>query len=295
MGGGFREVFLHSMIKRLLAILGLGLVVVAARAEDKKAEDKNPFKDEREKVSYAAGLMNAMNMKRGGLDLDIDAFAKGVKDGTGSGPALMTDQEVRETLMKWQQEMRAKQQEKQKVLGDKNKQEGEAFLAKNKTEPGVITLPSGLQYKVLKEGSGDSPKAEDTVTVNYKGTLIDGTEFDSSEKSGHPATFGVRGVIPGWTEALQLMKPGAKWKLFVPSSLAYKDRGAPPNIGPEATLIFDVELISASHPAPTPPPQPLTSDIIKVPSAEELKKGAKIETIKPEDIEKEKAKEQKKN
>ncbi|HWY76316.1 MAG TPA: FKBP-type peptidyl-prolyl cis-trans isomerase [Verrucomicrobiae bacterium] len=280
------------MTKRFFTILGLGLVVLSARgADEAKPDDKNPFKDERERVSYALGMMNGMQMKRGGLDIDTDAFSKGIKDGNGAGPTLLTEQQARETMMKWQQEMRAKQMEKQKVLGEKNKKEGEEFLAKNKSEPGVITLPSGLQYKVTKDGSGDNPKSDDTVTVNYKGTLIDGTEFDSSEKTGHPATFNVRGVIPGWTEALQLMKPGAKWKLFIPSTLAYKERGMPPNIGPDATLIFDIELVSATHPAPAPPPQPLTSDIIKVPSAEELKRGAKIETIKPEDIEKEKAKE----
>ena len=281
-----------NMTKRLFTILGLGLVVLAARAEDKKTDDKNPFKDDREKVSYALGMMNGIQMKRNALDLDPDAFAKGIKDGNGAGPTLLTEQQARETMMKWQQEMRTKQMEKQKVAGEKNRQEGETFLAKNKTEPGVITLPSGLQYKIVKEGSGDNPKSDDTVTVNYTGTLIDGTVFDSSEKTGHHATFNVRGVIPGWTEAIQLMKPGAKWKLFIPSNLAYKERGMPPpDIGPDATLIFDVELVSASHPAPAPPPQPLTSDIIKVPSAEELKHGAKIETIKPEDIEKEKARE----
>jgi FKBP-type peptidyl-prolyl cis-trans isomerase FklB len=149
-------------------------------------------------------------------------------------------------------------------------------------------------YRVIKEGSGDSPKLADSVTVNYRGTLIDGTEFDSSEKGGKPITFRVGGVIKGWTEALQLMKPGAKWQLYIPSDLAYGPNGSGPKIGPNSVLVFDVELISV-EPAPTaaitPQAPSLTSDIIKVPSAEGLKRGEKIETIKPEDIEKERQKE----
>jgi FKBP-type peptidyl-prolyl cis-trans isomerase FklB len=277
-------------------MLGLGILGCVAMAQDKKPDQTSqtsPFKDDREKISYAIGMNVGSGWKRMELDVDQANIAKGIRDAMGGGTPLMTETEVRETLTKFSQELNAKRVEKQRLAGEKNKQEGDAFLTKNKTVPGVITLPSGLQYKILNEGSGDSPKADDVVTVNYRGTLVDGTEFDSSAKAGKPATFPVRGVIPGWTEALQLMKPGAKWQLFIPSALAYKERGMPPNIGPDATLVFDVELISASHPTPPPPAQPLTSDIIKVPSADELKKGAKIETIKAEDIEKEKAKEKK--
>ena len=140
--------------------------------------------------------------------------------------------------------MMAKQQEMAKKLGEKNKAEGEAFLAENKKKEGVITLPSGLQYKVIKAGTGKKPKATDTVTVHYQGTLIDGKEFDSSYRRGQPVTFPVNGVIPGWTEALQLMEEGAKWQIFIPSSLAYGDRGAGRDIGPHATLIFEIELVS---------------------------------------------------
>jgi FKBP-type peptidyl-prolyl cis-trans isomerase FklB len=287
------------MTKNLFGILALGLAAGIAQAADNPSADaKNPFKDEREKVSYALGISYGTGWKRAELDLDVDAISKGMKDAAGTS-ALLSENEAREILMKYQkdhqQEMQAKQADRQKKLGDKNRAEGEAFLAKNKTAPSVITLPSGLQYKVLADGpkGGDNPKADDMVNVKYRGTLIDGTEFDSSEKPGRPspASFQANRVISGWTEALQLMKPGDKWQLFIPPGLAYKEHGSPPNIGPEAVLIFEVELVSSSHPAPPPPPQPLTSDIIKVPSAEELKKGAKIETIKPEDIEKEKAKE----
>src|SRR5581483_5600494 len=179
--------------------------------------------------------------------------------------------------------------EEQKQLAEKNKKEGDAFLAANKSKPGVKSFDSGLQYQVLTEGTGETPKPGDTVAANYRGTLIDGTEFDSS-KPGQPTSFPVTGVIPGWTEALEHMKTGSKWKLFIPSNLAYGERGQRPKIAPNAALIFEVELVSVTPgqaPAATVKPAtgvqpvasatpPLTSDIIKVPSAEELKKGAKI-------------------
>ena len=144
----------------------------------------------------------------------------------------------------FQKEMMAKHAEVMNTLGEKNKKEGEVFLAENKKKEGVTTLPSGLQYKVIKAGTGKKPKSTDTVTVNYRGTLIDGTEFDSSYRRGEPASFGVSGVIPGWTEAMQLMQEGAKWQVVVPPNLAYGEKGAGPNIGPNATLIFEIELIS---------------------------------------------------
>jgi FKBP-type peptidyl-prolyl cis-trans isomerase FklB len=278
------------MKQHLLAILGLGLLVGAVQAQDKQADDKKVFKTDKEKVSYAIGMSTGGGWKRMEIDIDLDAINKGIKDSMSGGPTLLTEQESREILNNFGKELNAKRQEKQKLAGEKNKVAGEAFLAENKKKDGVITLPSGLQYKVLNEGKGESPKADDNVSVNYRGTLIDGTEFDSSEKHPQAPPFKVTGVIKGWTEALQLMKPGAKWQLFIPSDLAYRERGAPPSIGPDAALVFDVELVSVTHPAAVAPPQPLTSDIIKVPSAEELKRGAKIETIKPEDIEKEKAK-----
>jgi FKBP-type peptidyl-prolyl cis-trans isomerase FklB len=157
---------------------------------------------------------------------------------------LMTDDEARAALMQLQAEVRNKQQEKMKVAGEMNKKEGAEFLEANKTKEGVVTLPSGLQYKILTEGTGPKPAASDTVVCNYRGTLISGTEFDSSYKRGQPASFPVNGVIKGWTEALQLMPVGSKWQLFVPAELGYGDRGAGGEIGPGATLIFEVELLS---------------------------------------------------
>ena len=267
-----------------MTILAVGLLAGLVRAEDKAA-----FKDPKEKASYSIGANWGNSLKRQEVEVDLEATIKGLRDGL-AGKSVLTDQELREALSALNQEIRAKMEEKRKHLGETNKQEGEKFLAENKTEPGVITLPSGLQYKVLVEGSGESPKSNDVVTANYRGTLIDGTEFDSSSKSGQPLVRPANMLIKGWTEALQLMKPGAKWELYVPSELAYGERGAGAQIGPNATLIFEMELVSfkpAPPPPTVPPAQPVTSDIIKVPSKEELEKGAKIQILKPEDVERE--------
>ncbi|MGE5894438.1 MAG: FKBP-type peptidyl-prolyl cis-trans isomerase N-terminal domain-containing protein [bacterium] len=209
------------------------------------AEEKSVFKSEKEKISYSIGMDIGNNMKKQSIDIDPDTLAKGLKDSFSGGKTLLTEEEARETLNAFRNQMMAKQQEQVKAAGEKNKKEGEAFLAANKKKEGVKTTPSGLQYKIVKDGTGKTPKATDTVTVNYRGRLIDGTEFDSSYKRGQPATFPVNGVIKGWTEALQMMKEGAQWELFIPSDLAYGERGAPGgSIGPNSVLIFDVELIS---------------------------------------------------
>lgn len=208
------------------------------------AAEKIELKTQKDKVSYGLGISIGTNLKNQSIDVNPEAFAKGLNDVLSGNKPLMTEQEMREVMMAFQQEMVAKQLERSKSFGEKNKKEGKPFLDANKKKEGVVTLPSGLQYKVIKEGQGKSPKAVDTVTVNYRGTLIDGTEFDSSYKRGEPATFAVNAVIPGWTEALQLMKEGAKWQLFIPSNLAYGEKGAGNIIGPNAVLIFEVELIS---------------------------------------------------
>jgi len=185
------------------------------------------------------------SLQRQSVDIDPDIFEKGLKDAMSGGKTLITEEEARAALMELQTEVRAKQEEKTKLALENNKKEGEAFLAANKSKEGVVTLPSGLQYKILKQGTGPKPTAGDTVECNYRGTLINGTEFDSSYKRGQPATFPVSGVIKGWTEALQLMPVGSKWQLFIPSNLAYGERGTPGGeIGPNATLIFEVELLS---------------------------------------------------
>jgi FKBP-type peptidyl-prolyl cis-trans isomerase FklB len=202
----------------------------------------------KQKFSYALGMNIATglgaNLKKQGVEVDWSLVAQGLKDGASGAKTRLTEEEAKAVLNDMQTEVRKQQQDKLKEAGDKNKAEGDAFLAANKGKEGVKTLPSGLQYKVLKEGTGPKPTATDTVVCNYKGTLINGTEFDSSYKRGQPATFPVGGVIKGWTEALQLMPVGSKWQLFVPSSLAYAERGAGADIGPNATLIFEVELMS---------------------------------------------------
>ncbi len=209
------------------------------------AADTQELKTEKDKISYAIGLDIGNSMKRNGIEVDPDILVQGMKALLSGSKPLMTEQEVRTTLTSLQKDLQAKQQEKAKEVGGKNKADGEVFLAKNKAKDGVKTLQSGLQYKVLSEGKGKTPKATDTVTVHYRGTLIDGTEFDSSIKRGEPATFQVMGVIKGWTEALQLMKEGSKWQLFIPSTLAYGEAGAPGGaIGPNAVLIFEVELLN---------------------------------------------------
>ena len=222
----------------------VAITVLLATAANGVAADATALKSEREKTSYALGVEVGNNLKRQGVDLDASLLAQGLRDALAGGTMLLGEAEVREAVMAFQKELMAKQQEAQKAVSAKAKTEGEAFLAANGAKDGVVTLPSGLQYKVITAGSGASPKASDTVSVHYRGRLIDGTEFDSSYKRNEPTSFPVGGVIPGWTEALQLMKVGAKWELYVPAKLAYGDRGAGGLIPPGATLVFEVELLS---------------------------------------------------
>jgi FKBP-type peptidyl-prolyl cis-trans isomerase FklB len=202
-------------------------------------EDKPQLKDLKDKVSYSVGLSVGSNFKKQGQDLNPDALLAGLKDALSGKPPALSDKEMQETMEAWNKQM----EDKQKAAGEKNATDGVKFLAENKSKSGVKTTASGLQYKVIKEGTGAQPKATDTVTVNYRGTLINGTEFDSSYKRGQPATFPVSGVIKGWTEALQLMKTGSKYQLFIPSSLAYGQRTISADITPNSTLIFEVELL----------------------------------------------------
>lgn len=207
----------------------------------------------KQKASYAIGMNWGGGLHKQGIDVDSAALIQGMKDALGGGKTLLTEDEARAALMQLQSEVQAKQQEKAQQEGAANKKEGDEFLAANKGKEGVVTLPSGLQYKILKEGSGAKPTAADSVVCNYRGTLINGTEFDSSYKRGEPATFPVGGVIRGWTEALQLMPVGSKWQLFIPSDLAYGARGTPGGpIGVNSTLVFEVELLSIKEKAPAP-------------------------------------------
>ena len=224
--------------------LMVGILCVLLVAVHGWAQDSTILKTQRDKVSYSMGLDIGRMFKMQEVDVDLELVTKGLKDAYTGSPSLLTDEEIQEVLSTFKKEFLAKQQEVAKQQGEKNKREGEIFLEANKKKEGVQTLPSGLQYKVLKAGAGKKPTTTDTVTVHYRGTLIDGKEFDSSYQRGKPATFPVNGVIPGWTEALALMEEGAKWELFIPSNLAYGERGAGREIGPNATLIFEVELIS---------------------------------------------------
>src|SRR2546423_4833450 len=232
-------------MKRL--IICLGAVCIASLG---LAQDKPQLKDQKDKASYSIGYDIGETFKKQKIELNIDALVAGLKEAMGGKEATLSKEDRDKTLQAFQKEMMEKQVAASKEAATKNQAEGEKFLAENKTKDGVKTPASGLQYKVLKEGSGASPKETDTVVTNYKGTLIDGTEFDSSYKRNEPATFPVNRVIKGWTEALQLMKPGAKYQLFIPSGLAYGERGAGQLIGPNATLIFELELLSIKQPEP---------------------------------------------
>jgi FKBP-type peptidyl-prolyl cis-trans isomerase FklB len=198
----------------------------------------------KDKVSYAIGADLGNKLKTSSIDIDPNILTRALKDVLTGAKTAMNDEEIRTTLTDLTKDLQAKQATLNKEKSDKNKKEGEAFLAANKSKEGVVALPSGLQYKIIKAGTGPKPTAADTVVCNYKGTLIDGKEFDSSYKRGQPATFPVGGVIKGWTEALQLMPVGSTWQLFIPADLAYGDRQAGPDITPGATLVFEVELMS---------------------------------------------------
>jgi len=226
---------------KLQVVAALGILFVAFRVS---AEENLVLKNQKDKVSYIIGTEIGKNLRKQSVDIDPNILTRGIKDAISGGKSLLTEQEIQETMATFQKEMTARQEELTKKLGEKNKKEGEAFLAENKKKGEVKTLPSGLQYKVIKAGTGKKPRLTDTVTTHYRGTLIDGTEFDSSYRRGQPVSFPLSGVIPGWTEALQLMEEGAKWQLFIPPNLAYGERGMGDVIGPNATLIFEIELIS---------------------------------------------------
>jgi FKBP-type peptidyl-prolyl cis-trans isomerase len=199
---------------------------------------------QKDKASYAIGLNVGKNLHRDSIDVDPKIVLQGLEDALAGGKTLLTDDEAKAALMALQEDVRQKQEEKRQALIQTNKAQGDAFLAANGKKEGVVTLPSGLQYKVLIAGTGPKPTASDSVVCNYRGTLLDNTEFDSSYKRGQPATFAVSQVIKGWTEALQLMPVGSKWQLFIPPDLAYGERAQGSDIGPNATLIFEVELLS---------------------------------------------------
>ena len=226
-------------MKKLIAVaLLLSLFGVAVLAQKKGTP-----KTQKEKVSYSLGMNIGKNMKMQGIEVDQEYLVQGMRDALSNAKAAMSEKDMETAMKAFQQEM----QTKQIYADDKNKKDGEAFLAANKKKDGVITLASGLQYKVIKMGTGPKPTSLQIVTCNYRGTFIDGKEFDSSTRYGRPAEFPVNGVIKGWTEALQLMPVGSKWELYIPSDLAYGEKGSQPTIRPNSTLIFEIELLSISN------------------------------------------------
>ncbi len=240
------------------ALLALALCLVLVSCQE-KAGGPATLKNTDDSVSYSIGLSIGKSSMQDSLNLNPDLLAAGIRDAISQKP-LLSDSQAQNVMTAFNQQMMAKQQAKMQHMqdsiskaGEKNKSAGDEFLAQNKTKPGVVTLPSGLQYQVITEGSGATPSATDEVTVHYRGTLIDGTVFDSSIERGEPVTFNVNGVIPGWTEALKLMKVGSKWKLFIPADLAYGSNPPDPKIGANSVLLFDIELLGIQKPGATNP------------------------------------------
>jgi FKBP-type peptidyl-prolyl cis-trans isomerase FklB len=246
---------LEKIMRNFNVFLGLALAAASALAQGGAPASQAPKPESlHDRASYVIGLNMARNLKAQEVPVNAELIIQGLRDGM-AGTSVLTDAEIQAAMQEFQQEMTAKQESKMKELADKNKKEGEAFLEANKGKPGVKTTASGLQYEIVTEGSGASPKATDEVTVHYKGTLIDGTVFDSSYQRNQPATFTLNQVIPGWTEGVQLTKPGGKIKLYIPSALGYGERGAGGTIGPNAVLLFEVELLSVQAKPEAPKPE----------------------------------------
>ena len=261
------------------------LVVCLGAAAPLLADGTNQLADEKSRVSYALGMGAGYQWKQQELDFDPDLYARGIKDAMSGGATLITTNQALEAIATFRKELAAKDEQKRMELAAKNKAEGDAFLAKNKTQPGVVTLPDGLQYKVITEGNGVSPGDGDIVLVNFRGTFVDGTEWENTVRTGKPMQFTIGQIVRGWSEGLKLMHTGCKWQLFIPGELAFGENGAGSRIPPNATLIMEVELLSVQHPSPQPASAPsaagppLTSDIIKV-------QGTNVQILKPEDAQK---------
>ncbi len=231
-------------MKLKITIIWIAALAVGFAVGQVVAAETPQLKTDKDKISYGIGVDVARNFKRLGVDIDMDMLMRGLKDGMTDQKLLMSEDDLRATMKAYLEDLRQKQMAIIQAVAEENKKKGEAFLAENKKKEGVVTLPSGLQYKIIKKGSGKMPIENDTVECTYRGTLIDGKEFDSSFRTGKPATFKVSGVIAGWREALKLMPVGSKWQLFIPPELAYGPMGAGRDIGPNATLIFEVELLA---------------------------------------------------
>jgi FKBP-type peptidyl-prolyl cis-trans isomerase FklB len=232
---------------RRVVIVLIGLVILLpflSLATDEEKDTDVELKSFAQKLSYVLGQQIGNNIKESPTEIDVDIFVRGIKDSLKGSKSLLNEEETNEIRQEFSRQIQESRNQQVAVLSEKNLKDGQAFLAENKQKEGIVTTDSGLQYKVLKKGDGPKPLATDKVTVHYRGALLDGTEFDSSYKRGQPASFQVGGVIRGWTEALQLMNVGSKYQLFIPSDLAYGQRGAGQRIGPNSMLIFDVELLS---------------------------------------------------
>lgn len=235
------------MQKKMTVLLFALMAVSCSKTDGIKPASIAKLDTDKQKLSYSLGLDIGGGLKKQEIDVDLAVVMKGIGDGLAEAKPLLTEDEIKSVMMKFQEGMMEKAKKMHEAQSAESKKKADDFLAQNKTKEGVVTTASGLQYKILKEGTGDSPKPTDTVTVNYRGTLVDGTEFDSSYARNEPVSFPVNGVIPGWVEGLQLMKPGSKYQFFIAPELAYGEAGSPPSIGPNEALVFEVELISVNQ------------------------------------------------
>lgn len=260
---------------------------------DQPEAKPGPYPNLLDKISYVIGWTMGMNFRKDNIQINTDILLAGLKDGMGNVPSAVSETEAREAMAAIQQQLQAKAVEEQKQLSAKNREAGTAFLEANKAKPGVQTTASGLQYKVITEGTGELPKDTDTVMVNYRGTLIDGKEFDSSMKRGEPAKFPVSGLIPGVSEALKLMKVGSKWEIYVPADLAYGDQQAGPDIGPGSTLLFELEMLSIVPPETEKPAAGEPSPDAKLPGGQTVEvkdpsgkvQSVQVKTLTKEEVE----------
>lgn len=240
----------HTLTTITLILLFAGFALCAGKPQTQPQTQTAPSSNmtDKQKTSYSIGINIGMNLYEQQVDIDSASLLKGIQDGLANSKPALSEAEIRATLMALQKQIVDRQEAQKKALAEKNKTEADKFLAENKAKPGVVTLPSGLQYKIITAGKGPKPAASDTIKANYKGTFLDGKQFDSSYDRGEPASFQVNAVIPAWTEALQLMPVGSKWQLFVPPSLAYGENGFQNVIPPNAALMFEVELLSIEPP-----------------------------------------------
>ncbi len=270
---------------RFVTIAALALAAAPTLAQETNVES-SVLKTDKEKFSYALGMNYGKFFRQRELELDLDTFLQGIKAVVSSNQTLLTDAQMNQVLSDEDRKLNERRIAKLKAQAEENKKKAETFLAENKTKPGVVTTEDGLQYRIIREGTGPVPGSNDMVTLNYRGSLVDGTEFGNSYTNSKPWTTSMNAGPKGWREGLQKMKVGSKFELFIPPALAYGDAAAGP-VPPGSLLIFDVDLLSNAPAPPPPQPMPLTSDVIKVPSLEEIKRGSNVETLTPQQVQQE--------